>query len=102
MDSNKHFWLAHFMCALLPSVCCHSVPDGLEASAAAELIRDGVSSIVGGVRGLRRLTLTLRCGKAVRGAIALLLPDGTEVGDNFTTTTSHRTVFIRLDVTRRS
>ncbi|CEL95752.1 unnamed protein product [Vitrella brassicaformis CCMP3155] len=61
-----------------------SLPDELEPSAAAERIRDGISSIVGGVRGLERLTVDVCASGAFRASIRQLLPTGTEVGDNFT------------------
>ncbi|CEM24572.1 unnamed protein product [Vitrella brassicaformis CCMP3155] len=75
-----------------------SVPDGLEASAAAKRIRDGISSIVDGVRGLERLTVMLYVdgGSTARAAIQQLLTTGTKVGDNFIIDT-HETERLSVD-----
>ncbi|CEL98156.1 unnamed protein product [Vitrella brassicaformis CCMP3155] len=81
-----------------------SVPDDLEPSSAAERIRDGMSSIVGGgVRGLRSLTVHVRGNGAVRSAIEQLLCTHTctEVGSNFITT-RHRGSTIEVTARRRS
>jgi len=65
-----------------------SVPKSLDPSAAAERIRDGISSIVDGVRGLRLLTLDVDMwgSEATRAAVEQLLPD-TQVGTNCIITT---------------
>ncbi|CEM31319.1 unnamed protein product [Vitrella brassicaformis CCMP3155] len=77
-----------------------SVPDGLGASAAAELIRGGISSIVGGVRSLRSLTLTVHGSEAVRDAVREAVR--TEVSDNFTIGTRSQWGSVEVTATRRS
>ncbi|CEM24567.1 unnamed protein product [Vitrella brassicaformis CCMP3155] len=87
------------------------VPNNLEASAAAELIHGGISSIVGGVRGLKCLTLRVRGSNAADAAIRQLLR--TEVFAHFTIDTRERrwrwgrnfrwsSYAIELTATRRS
>jgi len=69
-----------------------AVLEDLEPAAAAERIPDGISSIVGGVRGLVRLTVDVfgpwgadqSDEEAFKLAIQQLLLDGTRIGDNFT------------------
>jgi len=77
------------------------VPNDLQPSAAAQLIRDGISSIVGG-GGLRCLMVNVRGSEALRAAVRQLLPTGTEVGTNFSIDTSETRWWTRLTVTRRS
>ncbi|CEL91914.1 unnamed protein product [Vitrella brassicaformis CCMP3155] len=61
------------------------VPHGLEASAAAKIIRDGLTSLLtAGVRGLMRVGVEVEVYHMLPGdlgdAIHALLPDGTRVG----------------------
>ena len=49
------------------------MPDDLEASAAAELIRDGISSILDGLRGLRRLRLNVHGGAAQQRSLSVTI-----------------------------